>query len=156
MEGVTREFLQNELNKADKQFFLVTGKHMSPFWRSPYGENNAEIRRWASEIGYTHIGWTSGRDETLDTLDWVVDNKIPIYRTSEQIAEQILSFGKDFQYGANGGIILMHLGTERKYDLPNKSLPLIIEGYINKGYKFVTISHMLNHKDDVIIANVNE
>lgn len=153
LDEVTKEFLHNELKKADEVFYKVTGERMSPFWRSPYGENNAEIRRWASEIGYTHVGWTSGKDETLDTLDWLTDASVAKYKNSEQIAQQILAFGKGSRYEANGGIILMHLGTDRKDDFPSRAIPIIINGYLNKGYCFVTISHMLNHKNDLQIAN---
>jgi len=153
LENVSKEFLIEELRKTDEAFYRITGKHMSPFWRSPYGENNAEIRRWASEAGYTHVGWTSGRDETLDTLDWVADSNVSQYRSSNQIAEQILSFGQGTPYGANGGIILMHLGSERKDDYPDQAIPIIIDGYLSRGYKFVSISHLLNHKDDIVIAS---
>lgn len=153
LDGVTKEFLHIELKKVDEAFYKITGKHMLPFWRSPYGENNDEIRRWASELGYTHVGWTSGKDETLDTFDWISDTSVTEYKKPEQIAQQILNFGKGSQYEANGGIILMHLGTNRKDDFPNRAIPIIINGYLDKGYSFVTISHMLNHKDDLQIAN---
>ncbi|OGF67501.1 MAG: hypothetical protein A2Y62_16420 [Candidatus Fischerbacteria bacterium RBG_13_37_8] len=156
LKGVTRELVIEELKKTDNLFYEVIGRRMNPYWRAPYGENNTEIRQWASELGYTHIGWTSGRDETLDSLDWVSDAEMPKYKTSKQIAAQILSFGYGTSNEANGGIILMHLGTERKDDSITQSLSSIIEGYMQRGYRFVTVGYMNRHKDDLIIADYQE
>lgn len=150
LENVSKEFLAEELKKTDDLFYKLTKKHLSPFWRAPYGESNPEIRRWASELGYTHIGWTHGKDETLDSMDWITDSSIPQYKTAEEIISQILDFGKNSSFQANGGIILMHLGSERKQDSTDQFLPYIIEGYIKKGYKFVPISRLIRHKDDII------
>jgi len=150
---ITREFINEELRKTDELFNKITGRHLDPYWRAPFGETNPEIRKWASELGYMHIGWTNSKDQSLDSMDWIADSSFPAYRTTEQITMQILEFGKGSPLEANGGIILMHLGTERKDKFAEKFLPLIIDGYNKKGYRFVTIGYMILHKDDIFLAN---
>lgn len=46
----------------------------------------------------------------------------------------------------------MHLGTERNENFAENFLPLIIDGYKKKSYGFVTVSHLILHKDDIYIA----
>jgi len=142
---ITEQFVQQELLKTAELFHHVTGKQMSPYWRAPYGEHNAEIRRWAAAVGFRHIGWTIGKswDDGMDTLDWVTDKSAKTYHSADEIAEKILSFGERELYGANGAIILMHLGSERNDDYPHLKLPQIIQQFKARGYQFVTIPEML-------------
>jgi peptidoglycan/xylan/chitin deacetylase (PgdA/CDA1 family) len=91
---ISREFLQTELNKTSDHFTALTKKKMAPFWRAPYGEHNLEIRRWAAELGLQQIGWTLGKGESLDTLDWVADTSVTYYRSADQILATLLAFGQ--------------------------------------------------------------
>ncbi len=142
--GVTREMLRRELEETARLFEKTTGQKMSPYWRAPYGEHNAEIRRWAAELGYRHVGWTVGKDlnHTLDTLDWVADASSPVYFTADQIVERILSLASEEPHGANGAVILMHMGSQRTRDFPHRKLPEIIRGLRSMGYQFVTVEEM--------------
>ncbi len=142
---VTREFLQNQLRRTAKAFKKLTGQEMAPFWRAPYGEHNLQIRQWAAELGYRHVEWTMGKDwyNTMDTLDWVADTTSPAYRTADEIVDKILNFGNGSDYGANGCIILMHLGSLRNSDFPHKRLPEIIDGLRERGYELVKVSELL-------------
>jgi len=146
LAGVTREFLQHELKKAESAFYYVTGKHMSPYWRAPYGESNLEIRKWAEELGYIHVAWTCGRawEDGLDSLDWVANTDSIKYHTAGEIRNQIINFGSDTEVGANGGIVLMHFSTSRpRHDEVYLQLPGIIDGLREKGYEIVKISGLL-------------
>jgi peptidoglycan/xylan/chitin deacetylase (PgdA/CDA1 family) len=118
---------------------------MAPYWRAPYGEHNGEIRAWAAEAGYRHIGWTrgAGAAEDLDTRDWVADRSSRIYRSREEIAARILEFGRERGEGLAGGIVLMHLNTNRKTDRPHEGLAEILKVLQGRGYRLVTISEML-------------
>ena len=118
---------------------------MRKYWRAPFGEHNRDIRTWAAELGYRHVGWTVGRDweHNMDTLDWVADKNSSVYHTAEEIVEKIINFGNGDEYGANGAIVLMHLGTSREEDQPHKLLPRIIDQMRDNGYTFVTISEMM-------------
>lgn len=151
LPGVNREFLHHELKRAEEAFYHLTGRHMSPYWRAPYGETNLDIRKWAEELGYVHVSWTCGRDweNGLDSMDWVADTNSGRYHTAEEIRNQIVNFGKGTESGANGGIVLMHFSTNRPHqDKVYLQLPGIIDGLRAKGYEIVTISQLVQGMTD--------
>jgi peptidoglycan/xylan/chitin deacetylase (PgdA/CDA1 family) len=84
------------------------------------------------------VGWT------LDSLDWVAKRDSHLYAPMRSILERLLSFGEEARSGANGSIVLMHLGTERPPPerLP-EILPDLIEGYRARGYRFGLVSELL-------------
>jgi len=135
--------LHNELNKTAELFEKITKNKIMPYWRAPFGEHNLQIRRWASELGYRQIGWTLGNGENLDTHDWVVDTTSTIYKTPQQVMEKILNFGNGSSHDANGGIILMHLDTQRKNNQIHHMIPALIDSLQNRGYQLVKISELL-------------
>ncbi|NUM42000.1 MAG: polysaccharide deacetylase family protein, partial [Leptospiraceae bacterium] len=59
-----------------------------------------------------------------------------------------IHFEKKDKHGMNGAIILMHLGTKRKFDKLFYVLPEFISEMKKKGYSFVTVSEVLNDKQD--------
>ncbi|HEY7678857.1 MAG TPA: polysaccharide deacetylase family protein, partial [Candidatus Methylomirabilis sp.] len=145
LPNVTREFLQAQLRAAEEAFREVAGRPFAPFWRAPYGEHNGEIRAWAAEAGYRHVGWTrdpAGRED-LDSRDWVADPTSNIYRSSREIRDRILGFGQGNGHGLNGGIVLMHLGTGRRTDPAHARLPEILDGLAARGYRLVPVSELL-------------
>ena len=119
---------------------------MVPFWRAPYGEQNSTLRRWAQEAGYQHVSWTSDpeRRKTLDSLDWVADPSLRIYCSAEAVRDRILGYGEE----ANGGIVLMHLGTSRTHDRVHERLGEIIDGLRGNGYRMVKVSELLESRED--------
>lgn len=141
--GVTREYVQDQLNRAHALYFKITGAKMKPYWRAPYGQHNAQIRKWAAEIGYLHVGWTRTAYGNMDTLDWIGTPSSRLYRSSDQIANKVVNFGSGREEGASGAIVLMHLGSYRKADFPHDRLGWIIDTMRAKGYEFVTITDML-------------
>jgi peptidoglycan/xylan/chitin deacetylase (PgdA/CDA1 family) len=145
--GLSREALSAELRRAEASFGALTGRAMAPYWRAPYGEHNAEIRAWAAEAGYRHVGWTrgAGTAEDLDTRDWVADRGSRLYRTRAEVASRLLGFGQQTPEGLNGGIILMHLGSLRTADRPHEELPRVLQSLQAQGYRLVTISTLLEH-----------
>ncbi len=144
--GVNCDFLFDELQSMGQTFFELTGQKTSLIWRAPFGEQNLDIRSWAAELGYRHIGWTvgQGNGENMDTMDWISDPAEPGYLTSTQIQDKILNFASYSDHGAAGAIILMHLGSERSGDFPHHRLPVIVSNLREKGYRFVKISEMLS------------
>ncbi len=142
---VTRDFFVGQLRRADASFRALTGRPMAPYWRAPYGEHNAQIRAWAAEAGYRLISWTrgAGTAEDLDTRDWVADRSSRIYHTRQEIAAQILAFGRGRPEGLNGGVVLMHLNSNRRTDRPHEGLPEVLKTLQAEGYRIVTISEML-------------
>jgi peptidoglycan/xylan/chitin deacetylase (PgdA/CDA1 family) len=136
---VDRPFLQNELVKTDSLFFQISGKHLKPYWRAPYGEYNPEILTWAAEVGYLHIRWTTD----FDTYDWVVDESSKLYRTPEQVYEHFISVDDEHPNGLNGVIVLMHLGSHRNGNHVFEALPKLIETIRARGYEVGSISDLL-------------
>ncbi len=141
---VNREFVLRELREAEKAFEEITGRKMAPFWRAPYGEINDEIRKWAFDAGYIHVGWTYNyrNGESLDSLDWVHDRTSQLYLSADEIIRKILDFDSD-GYGLRGGIILMHLGTRREDDKVSEKLDQLLDELKARGYKPVKISDLV-------------
>lgn len=146
--GMGFERFKKELEETARLFQAVTASAMIPYWRAPYGEINAEILQWASEIGYQHVGWTVDykAKRSMDSLDWVADKSSSLYLTSDEIKMRLLAFA-DQKESASGGIILMHLGTEREEDILHEKLEDIIDSFMARGYQMVPFSNLLRIKN---------
>jgi peptidoglycan/xylan/chitin deacetylase (PgdA/CDA1 family) len=136
---VDRGFLVWQLKHTDSLFYELTGQHMAPLWRAPYGEVNPEIIQWAAEAGYMHIHW--GRE--LDTRDWMADETQLGYLSAEKVLQNILRMAEDASK-LNGGIILMHLGTQRKKSAMYTVLDSLINGLRARGYELVSVKKNIN------------
>jgi peptidoglycan/xylan/chitin deacetylase (PgdA/CDA1 family) len=60
LPGIDRSFIQEELNRTAREYKAATGRFMTALWRSPFGEVNDDLLRWAAETGWRHVGWTPG------------------------------------------------------------------------------------------------
>jgi len=145
--GVSRALLAEELTAPERLLFHNTdGLRFAPLWRAPFGEYNQEICEWALSIGYIHIGWRQGGSwrVNLDSNDWVADESSPAYKTPQEIFDKIVNIARK-PGGLNGGIILMHLGTERKQrqQQAHTILGKLIDTLTEMGYKPVTVSTLL-------------
>jgi peptidoglycan/xylan/chitin deacetylase (PgdA/CDA1 family) len=136
---VNREFIFWQLKHTDSLFFQLTGQHMVPFWRAPYGEVNPEIIQWAAEAGYMHVHW--GR--ALDTRDWMADENQPGYLPADKVLRNILEMAEE-DAKLNGGIILMHLGTQRETAPMYTVLDSLINGLRARGYNLVSVKKNIN------------
>ena len=147
LKGVTREFLQDQLRRTAEAFTRLTGRELLPYWRAPFGEQNAAIRAWAAELGYAHLGWTP----VLDTLDWLTDRTHRSYRTPEETKRRIIDRAGAGGAGLNGGIVLMHLGTERAGpERIDRILPEVIDALEDRGYRFVTATELVARLEERI------
>lgn len=142
---ISRSVFHSLLQKNEALFREVTGREMKRFWRAPYGETNDTLDAWAAELGYRHVAWTRDyrREQSMDSLDWISEPAEPRYLNAGQIRERILSFGGGAPGGANGAIILMHLGSLRRNEQAWTVLEDIVTGMRRKNYSFVTISRLL-------------
>lgn len=143
---ITREYLHDLLEKNEAVFRKLTNQPMAKLWRAPFGETNPTINAWAAELGYWHVTWTrtESRDRSMDSLDWVADRAEPRYLTAPQILERLLAFDGGIPGGANGAIILMHTGSQRREDRGWTILNDLIVGMIRRGYHFVPVSRIIN------------
>lgn len=127
----TRERVQRELLEADAALVRLLGRPMDPYWRAPYGEHTAEIRRWAEELGYRHVGWSEG----ADTLDWATPRERRLYRSGDAILQRLQ---KRLDRDGDGIIVLMHLGSERvEKDRPSAGLGAFMDRAAREGWTFV-------------------
>jgi peptidoglycan/xylan/chitin deacetylase (PgdA/CDA1 family) len=136
--NVDRAFLARELAVTARLYRETTGKPMAPIWRAPFGEHNPEIRRWAAEEGYWHVGWTGGR-AGLDSLDWVSDPASPAYRSADRVVALLV------QRAESGGIVLLHLGSDR--DIPVASrIGELFDGLAGRGFRFARATEFLDRE----------
>lgn len=133
----TREKVQRELLEADQALYALLGRPMDPYWRAPYGEQTAEIRKWAEEIGYRHVGWSEG----ADTLDWATAADRKLYRSGTAILDRL---ARRLDKDGNGMIVLMHLGSARpEEDRPSRSLGTFMDRAAKNGWRFVPVGSYL-------------
>jgi peptidoglycan/xylan/chitin deacetylase (PgdA/CDA1 family) len=133
----TRERVQHELLEADAALVRLLGRPMDPVWRAPYGEHTAEIRRWAEELGYRHVGWSEG----ADTLDWAGPKDRRLYRSGEAIVQRLQ---KRLGHDGDGLIVLMHLGSARELgDRPTEGLGAFMDRARKEGWTFVSAGTIL-------------
>lgn len=136
LPGVTAEFIASQLGRAEALFQGVTGRQMDPFWRAPFGEYNGQILKWAADAGYRHVYWSP----KMDTLDWVSDETNPLFRSPGQMMAKLLRQAQTSPEGLNGGIILMHLGTEREGEnRADTMLEGLIDQLSGEGYSFASV-----------------
>jgi peptidoglycan/xylan/chitin deacetylase (PgdA/CDA1 family) len=133
----TKLRIQRELLDADTALVRLLGRPMDPFWRAPYGEHTAEIRRWAEELGYRHVGWSEG----ADTLDWATPKDRRLYHSGEAIVQRLQTrLGRD----GDGLIVLMHLGSGREEgDRPTDGLGAFMDRARKEGWTFVSAGALL-------------
>jgi peptidoglycan/xylan/chitin deacetylase (PgdA/CDA1 family) len=134
---ITKDSFQRELRRTEEAYAGATGHAMQPLWRSPYGEENRILRGWALEMGYLHVRWSSLEGASLDSHDWVADEHSSLYKSSRRIMERLIQFPK-----LEGGIILMHMATERE-EPPWNELPLFLEALEERGLEPTTVTRLL-------------
>jgi peptidoglycan/xylan/chitin deacetylase (PgdA/CDA1 family) len=141
LPSISRQRFQSQLRRTEEAFRAATGHPMAPLWRAPYGEENATLRRWAMELGYLHIRWSSLRGASLDSLDWVEDEHSSLYFDSNRLVDRLLAFPE-----LEGGIVLMHLATHRPVP-PWSELPRFVAEIRGRGLDIVSVSALLESSD---------
>jgi len=137
LPGMTRTRFQEELRRTEEAFTAATGRRMQPLWRAPFGEENRILRGWALEMGYLHVRWSSLEGASLDSRDWVADEHSSLYQSSPRIMERLLRFPH-----LGGGIILMHLATERA-EPPWAELPVFLDALEKRGLEPTLVTRLL-------------
>lgn len=135
---VTESAFQQQLRQTEESFRRATGRPMAPLWRAPYGEENATLRAWAMDLGYLHVRWSSLKGASLDSHDWVADEHSRMYRNSKRMVDRLLRFPR-----LEGGIVLMHLATERS-EPPWSDLPRFVEELDKRELAQVKVTELLD------------
>jgi len=154
--------MAEELKRVEDIFSALTKQELTKYYRLPYGAINQLILDAHASIGYQdHIMWSRNNRGSLDLPDYIHKPflykvhagkkqviKNPYYKTSQETIEYLESWEASDPKGMNGAIILMHLGGPRKFDKLIYILPEFIGRMQKKGYKFVTLSEVLNEEAD--------
>lgn len=138
---VNRDLLADELRRTEEAFRRATGRSMAPLWRAPFGEENRQLRRWALELGYLHVRWSSLQGASLDSLDWVEDEHSRLFVDPRRLVQRLLEFPR-----LEGGIVLMHLSTRRRVP-PWTELPHFADEIRARGLAIGTVSRLLEASD---------
>lgn len=125
-EEVTAKIMGTE----DALAKLAPGTKFSPLFRSPYGDRNSSTLATISENGYINIRWT------VDSLGWQGTSG---GQNKNSVRDKML------RSAAPGAIIMMHLGSnpDDKTHLDSQALPEVIARLQTDGYRFLTLSQMI-------------
>ena len=137
LPNVTKAWFHDQLKRTEAAFQKATGRPMAPLWRSPFGEENSTLRGWAMELGYLHVRWSSLKGASLDARDWVADEHSSLYQDSRKMMDRLLGFPH-----LEGGIVLMHLSTERS-EPPWTELPRFVRELKRREVEPVRVSDLL-------------
>jgi peptidoglycan-N-acetylglucosamine deacetylase len=120
--GLSATARRAELDNADAIIAPLIGHSTRPFYRLPYGDDDARIAADVAPAGYTRkVGWT------IDTLGWRGVSASDIVDRSLRLA-------------APGAIYVLHVGHASQ-DGP--ALDRILAGLRERGYGFVTVDALL-------------
>ncbi|MFD0696779.1 polysaccharide deacetylase family protein [Paenibacillus sp. GCM10027628] len=122
-----RTNMKKEINKAEEIIYATTGRHCQLF-RPPGGFFNERLVSTVRQEGYKMVMWSW----QLDTKDW---NTPGVNR----IVNKVLSNAR------NGNIILFHDYIEGPTQTI-EALKIILPELKNRGYRFTTVSEMLNYQ----------
>jgi len=122
LSKVTAQQLEDEVRRTDEIITRVTGRQPVLF-RPPEGALDSPSCLAIERMGRTQILWS------VDTNDWRG-------RRADQIAATVCRRVR------GGDIILMHDYVSRKTQAPD-ALRVIIPRLLEEGYRFVTISELL-------------
>ncbi len=145
---VTSATIAHELALTDSALFKNFGIHCAPLWRAPFGDINNQIIDYARTAGYTHVGWVHGAtfDQSFDSGDWIASPDQPGYRTPKQLVAKFVKLAQQLPHGLSGGIILMHMGTQRTDSTQQtyRALGTLIDTLTHLGYSFKVVSQLLD------------
>lgn len=141
LPNVNKRWFHDQLRRTEAAFLEATGRPMAPLWRAPYGEENSTLRGWAMELGYLHVRWSSAGGASLDSRDWVADEHSTLYQDPRGMVDRLLNFPR-----LEGGIVLMHLATERS-EPPWTELPRFVRELEQRDVTPVKISELLRRSD---------
>jgi peptidoglycan/xylan/chitin deacetylase (PgdA/CDA1 family) len=120
---LTDSQITDELTKVEGVLKTTAGISPKPYFRAPYGAQNARVLAVAAKDGYQSVYWT------VDALDW----KEPQGETAAQVKKRILS------NVAPGTIYLMHVGDT----ITGSILDQVFTAIESKGYKIVSLTQGL-------------
>jgi peptidoglycan-N-acetylglucosamine deacetylase len=114
--GLSALARRNELEQADAIIAPLLGHSTRPFYRLPYGDDDARVTADVASSGYTRkIGWT------VDSLGW------------RGLAVQDI-LARCLKLAAPGAVYVFHVGRASQ---DSAALPNLIAGLRERGFAFV-------------------
>lgn len=111
-----------EITRTDQVVRRLTGRSTRPFFRPPFGDYDSAALALVARLGYSWVVmWT------VDSLGWERISTGAIVRRCADLVSP-------------GAIVLMHVGSQSNDAF---ALPSLIAEWKHRGYRFVTIPHML-------------
>lgn len=138
---VTASAFRRDIEDNIREIQRFNGRRGRPRYFLPaYEWSNAEIVRWARDLGLTTVNMTAG---TRSNTDYMEDADPKVVH-SAAIVQSILAAEADDPHGLNGFILLMHIGAgPRRTDKLHARLPALLDTLAEKGYRFVTVEDLL-------------
>lgn len=122
MSKLNRKEIQNELERVEQEFNLITESKLDKFLRPPRGIFSKNYLDITNDLGYKNIFWS------LAYVDWKTDQQK----------------GKDYAFKSvtsklhNGAIILLHSVSKDNME----ALDDIIKYALNEGYTFKSLNDL--------------
>lgn len=113
-----------EMNKCDDAIYEID-EYRTRLFRPPEGAFNDDVEQTARSMDYSIILWS------IDTRDWE-------HQSPDTILENVMKNVK------SGDIILMHDYIGRNSPTP-EALEMMIPALLGEGYKFVTVSELMEN-----------
>jgi peptidoglycan/xylan/chitin deacetylase (PgdA/CDA1 family) len=122
MAPLSRAARIEQLDRADAAIVRATGSSSKPWFRPPYGDEDAGVRTDVGSVGYRYeLMWT------VDSLGW---NGLG----ADEIVDRCLT------QAVPGAIYLFHVGAA---SADHAGLQRVIDGLRARGYGFVTASGLV-------------
>jgi len=135
------EFVDDILNNYEAMKVFGLTKKGSPYFIPPYEWYNQAIADWSQELGITLFNFTPG---TASNADYTTPS-MTSYKSSKEIFNSIKNYEKNSEWGLNGFILLLHIGTHpERTDKFYFYLEDLIDYIICKGYNFLKIDELLS------------
>jgi len=126
------EELEKEIKDTERIIQKVTGK-TTRYFRPPKAWLTAQEKKKINELGYKVILWS------LNSKDWVTfDDKYIVKYIVRHIKP-----GDIILFHDSGGVFSTEGGDRHE---TVKTIPRLVEALTKKGYRFVTISELLNER----------
>ncbi|HEX9066424.1 MAG TPA: polysaccharide deacetylase family protein [Streptosporangiaceae bacterium] len=125
--------MRSQVRDAENVIKSVTGADPWPWFRFPYGDENAHTISVVNSTGYVPIRWT------VDTLGWKgTSGGITVQTVINRVLASLQP----------GEIVLMHCGSNPTdhSTLDADALPAVIADLKARGYSFVTLDAMLGYR----------
>ena len=123
---MSKDEIKTSIVKTNELIYSITGK-MPKVVRPPYGIVNNTLKEVCAELNMSIIIWTDDKD----SKDW---NKTKDSEIINNVTKKV----------TNGDIFLFHDGS-KTYTNTLSAIDVIIPQLKNKGFKWVTISQLINN-----------